>query len=110
MCGWLDAYGFYTSSKGFEKYGQSSYCYLIKFCGDGSVLKGVPHEGCFHEVGSGRYTVNDSIVTCMIKSNADGFESKWVGRIESDYIHFEIEKPDFEDIEGKYTYIESWNR
>ncbi|WP_444931388.1 hypothetical protein ACJJIF_06310 [Microbulbifer sp. SSSA002] len=99
--------GFYSSTKGFEKYDQSSYCYLIKFYENGTVEKGVPHEGDFYKVGAGTYSQSGSEVICKIRSDADGFESKWIGHLHDDFIQFEIEQPDFEDIVGRYTFVPS---
>lgn len=93
--------------RGFEKYDQTSYRYLIQFLESGAVKKGVPDKGKFHEVGCGTYTLSGSTVTCIIRSVADGFESKWIGEIKPGFIQFKIENPDFEDIEGKYGFVQA---
>lgn len=106
--------GIYLSTAGLDKYDMTLYWYYLRFYESGQVYKGftivepvkTTQFGVDNYVGAGTYQVLGNQVKCTIKSISDNWISVWNGHIKNDAIEFSIDHPDFEDLDGEYTFIQ----
>ncbi len=107
--------GLYVSKPSFERLDQTFFRHYFKFYSDGKVRKGFAAESfdvieLFNlepTMGEGKYIIEGNTLIFNIKIPNYQFESTWTGDVNEEKIVFKIDNPDFEDIDGEYTFIEA---
>ena len=105
--------GIYISKPLFERLDQTWFRIYFRFYADGTVKKGCCGDKydvqALKEMepnsGSGKITLDANNVLFAIQTDDSDFKSTWIGVINQNTINFRIEDPDFEDIEGTYTFF-----
>lgn len=108
----LEFDGVYVSKPGFERLDQTWFRYYLRFYLDGSVR----YRATTKDFDVGKiYAEDEGIKSIYIVKSGQvvfdlslpeySFTSIWSGTIKNGSIVFEIENPDFEDIDGEYTFV-----
>lgn len=105
--------GIYISEPWFERLDQTWFRLYFRFYANGTVKKGNCADNYDIQtlkekktnIGSGKTTLDAKNVSFDIQTEDSNFKSTWIGEINKNTINFRVENPDFEDIEGVYTFI-----